>query len=65
MRGGGFGLIVVAVLLAIVVGVNKWVVRFTPVHTNRYIIIVGAVAGIIGLIMVFLSMRGSATSKAS
>ena len=65
MRGGGVGLVVVTILLAIVVVVNKWVVRLTPVHTNRYIIIVGAVVGIVGLIMVFLSMRGSANSKAS
>jgi hypothetical protein len=65
MRGGGFGLVVVAFLFAVFVVVNKWVVRLTPVHTNRYIIIVGAVVGIVGLILVFLSMRASATSKAS
>jgi hypothetical protein len=65
MRGGGYGLVVIAFLLAIVVVVNHWVVRLTPLHTNRYIVAVGAVLGIIGLILVFMSMRGSASNKAS
>jgi uncharacterized membrane protein YqjE len=64
MRVGGIGLVIIAFLLAILVVVNKWVVRLTPLNTNRYIVIVGAVLGVIGLVMVFMSMRKSASNSA-
>ena len=64
MRVGGIGLVIIAFLLAILVVVNKWVTRLTPLHTNRYIVIVGAVLGVIGLVMLFMSMRKSASNSA-
>ncbi len=64
MRVGGIGLVIIAFLLAILVVVNRLVVRLTPLHTNRYIVIVGAVLGVIGLVMVFMSMRKSASTPA-
>jgi hypothetical protein len=61
MRGGGFGLIVVAVLIGIFALVNHYVLRLNPVaHFSTIVIAVGVVIGIIGLAIAFMGGRSAA-----
>ena len=61
MRGGGFGLIVVAVLIGIFAVVNHYVLKLNPVaHISTIAVVVGVVIGIVGLAMAFMGGRSSA-----
>jgi hypothetical protein len=60
MRGGGYGLLVLGVIIAIVGLVNHYVLKLNPIaHTSTILIGVGAVLAIVGLIMSFMAGRSS------
>ncbi len=63
MRGGGYGLIVLAILIGIFAAVNHWVLKLNPVaHFSTIVIVVGVVIGIIGLAMAFMGGRSGAAA---
>jgi hypothetical protein len=60
MRGGGFGLVVVAVLIGIFAVVNHYVLKQNPVaHFSTIVVVVGVVIGIVGLAMAFMGGRSA------
>lgn len=61
MRGGGYVLIVIAVLIGIFAVVNHFVLKQNPVHHFSTIVVaVGVVIGIVGLAMAFMGGRSAA-----
>ncbi len=63
MRGGGYGLIGLAVLIGIFAVVNHFVLRLNPVpHFSTIVVAVGVVIGIVGLAMSFMGGRSAATA---
>lgn len=62
MRGGGYGLLVLGVIIAVLGLVNHYVLKLNPIaHTSTILIGVGAVLAIVGLIMSFMAGRSSAS----
>lgn len=62
MRGGGYGLLGIGVIIAIVGLLNHFVLKLNPVaHTSTILIAVGAVLAVIGLVMSFMGGRSSAS----
>ena len=60
MRGGGYGLIVIAVLIGIFAVVNHYVLKLNPVaHFSTIVVVVGVVIGIVGLAMAFMGGRSA------
>ena len=58
MRGAGYGLLVIGIILAILGLVNHYVIRANPVlHTSTIVIGVGVVLAVIGLVMSFMGGR--------
>lgn len=63
MRGGGYGLIAIAVLIGIFAVVNHYVLKMNPVaHFSTIVVVVGAVIGVVGLIMAFMGGRSTAAA---
>jgi len=64
MRGAGYGLLVVGIIVAILGLVNHYVLKasaFNPIaHTSTILIGVGVVVAVIGLAMSFMGGRKSA-----
>ena len=62
MRGGGYGLIVIGIIIAILGVVNHFVLKLNPVaHTTTILVVVGAVLAVVGLIMSFMGGRSAAS----
>lgn len=62
MRGGGYGLLVLGVIIAVLGLVNHYVLKLNPIaHTSTILIGVGAVLAVVGLIMSFMAGRSSAS----
>lgn len=60
MRGGGLGLLVIGVIVAIAGLVNHFVLRMNPIaHTSTILIGVGAVLALVGLVMSFMGGRSA------
>jgi predicted tellurium resistance membrane protein TerC len=58
MRGSGYGLLVIGIIVAILGLVNHYVLKANPVaHTSSIIIGVGVVLAVIGLAMSFMGGR--------
>jgi predicted tellurium resistance membrane protein TerC len=58
MRGPGYGLLVIGIIVAVLGLVNHYVLKANPVaHTSTIIIAVGVVLAVIGLLMSFMSGR--------
>ena len=63
MRGGGFGLIVIAVLIGIFAVANHFVLNQNPVHHfSTIVVVVGVVIGVVGLVMAFMGGRSKAAA---
>ena len=62
MRGGGYGLVGIAVLLGLFALVNHFVLKLNPVvHFSTIVVGVGVVLGVIGLAMSFMGGRSAAS----
>lgn len=60
MRGGGLGLLVIGVIVAIAGLVNHFVLKMNPIaHTSTILIGVGAVLALVGLVMSFMGGRSA------
>ena len=60
MRGGGYVLIGIAVLIGIFALVNHFVLKLNPVaHFSTIVVVVGAVIGVVGLAMAFMGGRSA------
>jgi predicted tellurium resistance membrane protein TerC len=58
MRGPGYGLLVIGIIVAVLGLVNHYVLKANPVaHTSTIIIAVGVVLAVIGLLMSFMGGR--------
>jgi predicted tellurium resistance membrane protein TerC len=58
MRGSGYGLLVIGIIVAILGLVNHYVLKANPVaHTSSIIIGVGVVLAVIGVAMSFMGGR--------
>jgi predicted tellurium resistance membrane protein TerC len=58
MRGPGYGLLVIGIIVAVLGLVNHYVLKANPVaHTSTIIIAVGVVLAVIGLVMSFMGGR--------
>lgn len=58
MRGAGYGLAVIGVILVIAGLVNHYVIKANPVaHTSTIVLGVGAVVAVVGLAMTFMAGR--------
>ena len=63
MRGGGYGLIALAVLIGIFALVNHFVLKLNPVaHFSTIVVVVGVVIGVVGLVMAFMGGRSKAAA---
>jgi len=61
MRGGGYVLIGIAVLIGIFALVNHFVLKLNPVgHFSTIVIVVGVLIGVAGLAMAFMGGRSAA-----
>lgn len=61
MRGAGYGLLVIGVIIAVLGLANHYVMKANPIaHTSTIIIAVGAVLAVIGLAMSFMGGRKAA-----
>jgi hypothetical protein len=62
MRGGGYGLLAIGVIIAIVGLINHFVLKMNPVaHTSTILIAVGVILAVLGLVMSFMGGRSSAS----
>jgi len=60
MRGGGYVLISIAVLIGIFALVNHFVLKLNPVgHFSTIVVVVGVLIGIAGLAMAFMGGRSA------
>ena len=60
MRGAGYGLAVVGVILVLGAVLNHWVIKTNPIaHTSTILAGVGAVVAVIGIILTFVGGRSS------
>jgi hypothetical protein len=58
MRGAGYGLAVIGVILVIAGLVNHYVIKANPVaHTSTIVLAAGAVVAIVGLALTFMGGR--------
>lgn len=61
MRGSGYGLLVIGIIIAVLGLVNHYVTRLNPIgHTSTILIGAGVVVAVIGLAMSFLGGRSAA-----
>jgi hypothetical protein len=62
MRGGGYGLLAIGIILAIVGLINHFVLKMNPVaHTSTILIAVGVILAVLGLVMSFMGGRSAAS----
>lgn len=62
MRGGGYGLLAIGIILAIVGLINHFVLKMNPVaHTSTILIAVGVILAVLGLVMSFMGSRSAAS----
>ena len=62
MRGGGYGLLAIGIILAIVGLINHFVLMMNPVaHTSTILIAVGVILAVLGLVMSFMGGRSAAS----
>ena len=60
MRGSGYVLISIAVLIGIFAVVNHYVLKRNPVaHFSTIVVVVGVLIGIVGLAMAFMGGRSA------
>lgn len=58
MRGAGYGLAVIGIILVIAGLVNHYVIKANPVaHTSTIVLGAGAVIAVIGLVLTFMGGR--------
>jgi hypothetical protein len=61
MRGAGYGLLVVGIIVAILGLANHYIIKANPIaHTSTILIGVGVVVAVIGLAMSFMGGRSAA-----
>ncbi len=61
MRGAGYGLLVIGIIVAVLGLANHYVMKANPIaHTSTIIIGVGVVVAVIGLAMSFMGGRKAA-----
>ncbi len=61
MRGAGYGLLVIGIIVAVLGLVNHYILKANPIlHTSTILIGVGVVIAVIGLAMSFLGGRSAA-----
>jgi hypothetical protein len=61
MRGAGYGLLVIGIIIAVLGLVNHYILKANPIaHTSTILIGVGVVVAVIGLAMSFLGGRKAA-----
>lgn len=61
MKGAGYGLAVVGVIVILIGVLNHWVLRMNPVgHTSTILGVVGAVVAVVGIILTFMGGNKSA-----
>lgn len=61
MRGAGYGLLVIGIIVAILGLVNHYVLKANPIsHTSTVLIGVGVVVAVIGVAMSFMGGRNAA-----
>lgn len=62
MRGGGYGLLVIGIIIAVVGLINHFVLKMNPVaHTSTILIVVGVILAVLGLVMSFVGGRSAAS----
>ena len=62
MRGAGYGLAVVGVIVVIIGAINHFVLRMNPVaHTSTILGVVGAVLAVAGIALTFVGGNKSAS----
>lgn len=62
MRGGGYGLLAIGVIIAIVGLINHFVLKMNPVaHTSTILIAIGVILAVLGLVMSFMGGRSAAS----
>ena len=62
MRGGGYGLLAIGVIIAIVGLINHFVLKMNPIaHTSTILIAVGVILAVLGLVMSFMGGRTAAS----
>ena len=62
MRGGGYGLLAIGVIIAIVGLINHFVLKMNPIaHTSTILIAVGVILAVLGLVMSFMGSRTAAS----
>ena len=60
MRGAGYGLAVLGVILVLGGVLNHWVLKSNPIaHTSTILAGAGAVVAVVGLALTFMGGRGS------
>lgn len=61
MRGAGYGLLVIGIIIAVLGLANHYVLKMNPMaHTSTIVIGVGAVLAVIGLALSFMGGRNAA-----
>jgi hypothetical protein len=61
MRGAGYGVLVVGIIIAVLGLVNHYIIKANPVvHTSTILIGIGVVVAVIGLVMSFMGGRSAA-----
>jgi hypothetical protein len=64
MRGAGYGLAVLGVILVLAGLVNHYVIKANPVtHTSTIVLGAGAVIAIVGLALTFMGGRSSGANS--
>ncbi|HEU0028129.1 MAG TPA: cysteine-rich outer membrane protein [Ktedonobacterales bacterium] len=64
MRGAGYGLAVLGVILVIAGLVNHYVIQANPLkHTSTLVLGVGAVIAVVGLALTYMGGRSSGTNS--
>ena len=62
MRGGGYGLLAIGIIIAVVGLINHFVLKLNPfAHTSTILIAVGVILAVVGLIMSFMSAHSAAS----
>ena len=62
MRGGGYGLLAIGIIIAIVGLINHFVLKMNPIaHTSTILIAVGVILAVLGLVMSFMGGRTAAS----
>ena len=61
MRGAGYGLAVIGIILVLAGVLNHWVLKMNPIaHTSTILGVAGAVVAVIGIALTFMGGRAKA-----